>query len=107
MVQVPEGPLCDALCAAAHQAYDLLSSVLDSSESDLVAMTFEREDTACVWVGDGFAPAANVALSEGEVGFKPYLHVVPEDFRQYNRCVGWCADGWASGSCRLVEVSLT
>lgn len=55
---------------AAQQLYGALCCALDAGEreADLVAMSFERAGTPAVWVGDGFAAAATVAMRWGGAG---------------------------------------
>ncbi|GIM06471.1 hypothetical protein Vretimale_10715, partial [Volvox reticuliferus] len=76
--------LAKSIDSAVHKLYNALSAAVDGPEGDLVAMSFERPDSPCVWVGAGFVlPGVAALRSEGD--FRPYLWVVPEPLHQYVR----------------------
>ncbi|GFR39739.1 hypothetical protein Agub_g221, partial [Astrephomene gubernaculifera] len=76
--------LIKALDRAVHLLYGALSQAIDGSEGDLVMMSFERQDSPVVWVGEAFVTPGSAALHfEGD--FRPYLWVVPEPLHQYDK----------------------
>ncbi|GLI60510.1 hypothetical protein VaNZ11_002673 [Volvox africanus] len=103
--------LAKSIDSAVHKLYSVLSAAIDGPEGDLVAMSFERPDSPCVWVGVGFVlPGVAVLRSEGN--FRPYLWVVPEPLHQYGRLLAlmgvvdrFTAQHYASGLAALATAA--